>query len=99
MPSVQNKTFDEIKIGDTASVQRTLQARDVRAWAAAFGDVSPLAEARDMQGTAGIITALLAALVGPALPGPGSSIRSIAVRVRAALPIDVPLTAQVVVRE
>jgi phosphate acetyltransferase len=99
MPSVQNKTFDEIKIGDTASVQRTLQARDVRAWAAAFGDVSPLAEARDMQGTAGIITALLTALVGTALPGPGSSIRSIAVRVRAALPIDALLTAQVVVRE
>ena len=56
MPSVQNKTFDEIKLGDTASVQRTLQARDVRAWAAAFGDVGPLAEAGDLQGTAGIVT-------------------------------------------
>jgi phosphotransacetylase len=99
MPSVQNKTFDEIKIGDTASVQRTLQARDVRAWAVAFGDVGPLAGADDMQGAAGIVTAILTALVGSVLPGPGSSIRSAAVRVRAALPLDSVLTAQVVVRE
>ncbi len=99
MPSVQNKTFDEIKVGDAASVRRTLQARDVRAWAAAFGDVSPLAEAGDMQGTAGIITAILTSLVGSVLPGPGSSIRSVAVRVRAPLPLDAVLTAQVVVLE
>ena len=95
MPSVQNKTFDEIRLGDSASMQRTLQRRDVRAWAAAFGDVSPLAEAGDMQGTAGIVTAILTALVGSILPGPGSSIRSTSVQVRAALPIDAVLTAQV----
>ena len=99
MPLVQNKTFDEIKLGDTASVQRNLQARDVRAWAAALGDVSTLAEADDMPGTAGIITAILTSLVGSVLPGPGSYIRSAAVRVRAALPLDAVLTAQVVARE
>ena len=49
--------------------------------------------------SAGIVTAILTALVGSALPGPGSSIRSTAVQVRAALPIDAVLTAQVVVRE
>ena len=36
--NVVNKTFDEITLGDTASVERTLQAGDVRAWAAAFGE-------------------------------------------------------------
>jgi phosphate acetyltransferase len=99
MPSVQNKTFDEIKVGDTASSQRTLQARDIRAWATAFGDAGLLPEAGDMQGVAGIVTAILTALVGSALPGPGSSIRSTTVQVRGALPIDAVLTAQVVVRE
>jgi len=99
MVFIGNRTFDEIKIGDTASVQRTLRARDVRAWAAAFGNAGPLAEAGDTQGTAGIATAILTALVGSVLPGPGSSIRSAAVRVRAALPLDAVLTAQVVVRE
>jgi len=99
MASIQNKTFDEIKLGDTASVQRTLQARDIRAWATAFGDVGQLAEAGDVQDAAGILTAILTALIGSALPGPGSSIRSTAVQVRSALPIDAVLTAQVVVRE
>jgi phosphotransacetylase len=99
MASIQNKTFDEIKLGDTASVQRTLQARDIRAWATAFGDVGQLAEAGDVQDAAGIVTAILTALIGSTLPGPGSSIRSTAVQVRSALPIDAVLTAQVVVRE
>ena len=40
MLSIGNKTFDEIKVGDIASTQRTLQAGDVRAWATAFGDAT-----------------------------------------------------------
>ena len=44
MPSVQNKTFEEIAVGDAASIQRTLQAGDVRAWAAAFGEGDMLAD-------------------------------------------------------
>jgi hypothetical protein len=43
MLSIGNKTFDEIKVGDIASTQRTLQAGDVRAWASAFGNVELLA--------------------------------------------------------
>jgi len=39
MQTIVNKTFEELALGDAASVQRTLQAGDVRAWAAAFGDV------------------------------------------------------------
>ena len=50
MPTIQNKTFDEIKPGDTASMQRTLQARDVRAWATAFGDAGMLVEAGEDAG-------------------------------------------------
>jgi hypothetical protein len=37
METIVNKTFDEIRLGDSASIQRTLQAGDVRAWAAVFG--------------------------------------------------------------
>jgi len=43
MQTVTNKTFNEIAVGDSASVQRTLQSGDVRAWAAAFGEVDMLA--------------------------------------------------------
>ena len=53
MQTIVNKTFNEIALGDTASVQRTLQAGDVRAWAAAFGEVDMLAGPGESQGAAG----------------------------------------------
>ena len=71
MQTIVNKTFKEIAVGDSASVQRTLQAGDVRAWAAAFGEVDMLAGPGESQGAAGIVTAILTALVGSALPGAG----------------------------
>ena len=72
MQTIVNKTFEEIAVGDTASVQRTLQASDVRAWAAAFGEVATLAGPGESQEAAGIVTAILTALIGSALPGPGT---------------------------
>ena len=87
MQTIVNKTFKEIAVGDTASVQRTLQAGDVRAWAAAFGEVDMLAGPGESQGAAGIVTAILTALVGSALPGPGTSIRTTSVQINGALPI------------
>ena len=99
MPSIENKTFDEIRVGDTASAQRTFQSGDVRAWATAFGDIGLFDESGHGHGAAGIVTALLTSLVGSSLPGPGSLVRSTVVQVHAALPINVILTAMVVVRE
>ena len=57
MQTVVNKTFDEIAPGDAASVERTLQAGDVRAWAAAFGEGDLLAGPDESQAAAGIVTA------------------------------------------
>jgi phosphotransacetylase len=99
MPSVQNKTFEEITVGDAASVQRTLQAGDVRAWAAAFGEGDMLADPGASQAAAGIVTAMLTALAGSTLPGPGSSIRATSVQIKGALPIAIAMTARLVVRE
>jgi phosphotransacetylase len=94
MQTVMSKTFDEIRPGDTACVQRTLQAGDVRAWTAAFADASALAESADGQGAAGIVTAILTGLAASALPGPGSSVRSASVQVKRPLPINSVLTVQ-----
>ena len=99
MLSVANKTFDEIKVGDVASIQRTLRAGDVRAWATAFGDVGLLAEPDHGAGVASIVVALMTSLVGTTLPGAGSSVRSSEVQVRGPLPIDNVLTVKLVVRE
>lgn len=99
MMIIANKTFHEIDPGDTASAQRTLQTGDMRAWAAAFGDVDMLAGPGESQGAAGIVTAMLTALVGSCLPGPGSSIRTTSVQLKAGLPIGKVMTARLVVRE
>jgi phosphate acetyltransferase len=99
MPTIVNKTFEEIALGDAASAQRTLQAGDMRAWAAAFGDVDMLAGPGESQGAAGIVTAILTALVGSALPGPGTSIRATSVQIKGALPIGAVMTTRLVVRE
>ena len=99
MQTIVNKTFEEIAVGDAASVQRTLQAGDVRAWAAAFGEVDMLTGPGESQGAAGIVTAILTALVGSALPGPGTSIRTTSVQISGALPIGAAMTARLVVRE
>ena len=93
MPSIQNKTFDEIKVGDTAWSQRTLQARDVRAWATAFGDAGALVEAGDVQDTAGIVTAILTSLAGSALPGQKRDICQNAIGFALALGIKLPKVA------
>ena len=99
MQTIVNKTFEEIAVGDTASAQRTLQASDVRAWAAAFGEVAMLAGPGESQEAAGIVTAILTALVGSALPGPGTSIRTASVQIKGALPIGAAMTVRLVVRE
>jgi phosphotransacetylase len=99
MASVQNKTFEEIAVGDAASIQRTLQAGDVRAWAAAFGEAGMLASPGESQEAAGIVTGILTALAGSALPGPGTWIRSTSVQIEGALPINAVMTTRLVVRE
>src|SRR5271165_4412791 len=99
MPTIVNKTFEEIAVGDGASTQRTLQVGDVRAWAAAFGEIDTRAGPGETQAAAGIVAAMLTALVGSALPGPGSAIRMISVQIKAALPIGAVMTARLEVRE
>ncbi len=99
MQTVVNKTFDEIVPGDAASAERTLQAGDVRAWAAAFGEGDLLAGPDESEAAAGIVTGMLTALVGSALPGPGSSIRSVSLEVKGTLPIAATMTVRLVVQE
>jgi phosphate acetyltransferase len=38
---IENRTFDEIRVGDSASLQRTLVAKDIQLFAVMSGDVNP----------------------------------------------------------
>ena len=41
MERIENRTFDELKIGDSASLVHTLTYRDIQLFAAMSGDVNP----------------------------------------------------------
>ena len=84
MKLIENRVFDEIKVGDKASLTRTLTQRDIEIFAAMSGDINPLhtdAEfarhdlfhhliAHGMWGGA-----LISTVLGTALPGPGTIYR------------------------
>jgi hypothetical protein len=99
MAIIVNKTFEEIAPGDAVSVERSLQVGDVRAWDAASGDTDVLTAPGESQAATGIVASILTALVGSALPGPGSTIRTVSAHLKSALPISVAMTENFVPRE
>ena len=78
---VQNRVFDDIAIGDTASVQRTIRPEDITLFSVISGDINPahLDPAYASTGmfhhiiSQGVLTAgLISAVLGTKLPGPGT---------------------------
>lgn len=81
MQYIENKTFDEIKIGDSAELTRKLKTEDIELFAVISGDVNPAhvdeeyaksdmfheVIAHGMWGGA-----LISAVLGTELPGPGT---------------------------
>lgn len=81
MERIENRTFDEVKLGDTASLVRTLTYKDVELFAVMSGDVNPAhvdesfaksdsfhqVVAHGMWGGA-----LISTVLGTELPGPGT---------------------------
>jgi phosphate acetyltransferase len=98
MTDFTNRTWDEIEIGATESVARTLTATDVEALALVAGDVEGFhLEGGDdrlyAQGAAAI--ALIAGVLNRRLPGPGSVIVGSQYRYRGACHVGDTLTATV----
>ena len=78
---IENRTFDEIEIGDGAALQRTLSWRDIELFAVMSGDVNPAhLDEEYARGDIfhGIVAhgmwgaSLISALLGTRLPGPGT---------------------------
>ena len=88
---IENRTFDELKVGDTASISRTLTQKDVELFAIMSGDVNPAHVdeefaksdmfhkiiAHGMWGGA-----LISTVLGTQLPGPGAIYLSQSLRFR-----------------
>lgn len=81
MQFIENKTFDEIKVGDSAELTRQLTGQDIELFAVMSGDVNPAHVDADFaqsdvfhkviaHGMWG--GALISAVLGTELPGPGT---------------------------
>ncbi len=78
---LENRTFDEIRVGDSASLVRTLTDQDLRLFAAVSGDVNPthVDEEYARRFLSGRLVghslwggALISGVLGTRLPGPGT---------------------------
>jgi acyl dehydratase len=72
---LRNRTFDEIAIGDSASLERAFSSQDIHMFALQSGDVDPEpAVSSSARGTTEAIcaNALISAVLSTRLPGPGT---------------------------
>lgn len=85
MTAIENFTYDEITLGHSASLVRTLRERDLFLFAVASGDNNPIHTDPDFAATTpfgeriahGAWTgSLVSALLGAKFPGPGTVYRS-----------------------
>lgn len=103
---IRNRTFDEIAIGDSASIERTLTREDIQLFAVMSGDVNPAhLDAEYAEGTPfhGVIAhgmwggALISAVLGTRLPGPGTVYLGQTLQFRAPVRVGDKLTITVTV--
>ena len=103
-----NRTFDELEIGESASLTRLVSEEDIKLFAATSGDVNPAHldaayAATDIFGHVVIhgmwTAALLSTLLGTQLPGPGTIYLGQDLRFRRPVAPGDTVTATVMVRE
>ena len=103
-PLIRNRTFDEIAVGDSATIERSLTAEDVQLLATLYGDSDP--QRLDpafvaSPGFHGVIghgmwgAALISAVLGTRLPGAGTACLEQALRFHAPVRIGDTLAVQV----
>ncbi len=105
---IENKTFNEIRVGDTAHITHTLTQRDIQLFAVMSGDVNPAHVdeeyarndmfhkiiAHGMWGGS-----LVSTVLGTLLPGPGTIYLGQTFRFLAPIAIGDTITVQVTVKE
>ncbi|MEQ8354070.1 MAG: bifunctional enoyl-CoA hydratase/phosphate acetyltransferase [Kiloniellaceae bacterium] len=108
MQYIENKTFDEIEVGDSAELVRTLKHEDIELFAVMSGDVNPAhvdeefarsdlfhrVIAHGMWGGA-----LISAVLGTELPGPGTIYLNQSLSFRRPVGLGDTVTVRITVRE
>jgi phosphotransacetylase/acyl dehydratase len=108
MQFLENRTFDELRVGDSAELTRRLSREDIELFALMSGDVSPANVDEDFakSGVSHRIVAqgmwagaLISAVLGTQLPGPGAVYLRQSLAFRAPVGIGDTITARVTVRQ
>ncbi len=102
---IANKTFDEIRIGDSARMERTLTKEDIDGFGVLSGDMNPthfsdeyalmLLERHKLVGHSMWGAALISSLLGNDLPGPGTVYQSQTLEFHGAVELGDTLTISV----
>jgi len=107
-PALENRPFDEIRIGDTASLSRKLTRADVKTFAVLSGDLNPTHVDDDYVRAHGsgrlaahsmFSGALISSVLGNLLPGPGTRYVSQSLRFLQPMRPEDTITTTVTVRE
>ncbi len=108
MQYIENHTFDELEIGDSAEIKRILKPEDISLFAATSGDVNPLHLDADYAQDSRfheIIAhgmwggALISAVLGTELPGPGAIYLNQSLSFRRPVGLGDEITVRVTVKE
>ena len=108
MQYIENKTFDEIKVGDSAELTRTLKQGDIELFAVMSGDVNPAhvdADYAQSDMFHKVIAhgmwggALISAVLGTELPGPGTIYLDQSLNFRKAVGLGDTVTVRITVTE
>jgi phosphate acetyltransferase/phosphate butyryltransferase len=105
-PMLENRVFDDIAIGDTASLSRRVSLQDIELFSLVSGDINPAHLDPEYAATdmfhhiisQGVLTAgLISAVLGTKLPGPGTIYLGQALQFRAPVAPGDTITATVTV--
>ncbi|MGC2855364.1 bifunctional enoyl-CoA hydratase/phosphate acetyltransferase [Novispirillum sp. DQ9] len=106
---IENKTFDEIQVGDSATLTRTLTREDTELFAVISGDYNPthlddewaakLLKTQKISGHGMWGGSLISALLGNELPGPGAVYKSQNLTFHRAVSLGDTLTLTITVQE
>ena len=105
---IENRIFDEIKIGDSATLERTLTDQDIRLFAVMSGDINPAhvdpeyamsSRFREVIGHGMWSGALISTVLGTLFPGPGTIYLGQNLRFRRPVKVGDTITIKVTAKE
>jgi phosphotransacetylase/acyl dehydratase len=108
MDYIENRTFDEINVGDSATLVRTLTEHDIKLFAVMSGDINPAhvdpdyamsSRFHEVIGHGMWSGALISTVLGTEFPGPGTIYLGQSLRFRRPVKIGDTITIKVTVKE